>query len=197
MHITADDYAAMAVCVSAIAAIVALITTFRSGKTADRQADATRDAATAIHDAAKAAHDAAAAAKDSASIADTLKRIEIERRHEELGPAPLFTWHPAGEDNGIRLIITPQGPLDYIITGERRWTRSGTPSHNGLPTEIARSHQPCGLRIYDAYEEVKPDELLIRFDLAEGESCPCNRSQTSGSGHWESIIPGPPFSDED
>lgn len=203
MRITADDVAAVSAGLSAATATIALIVAIRSGKAANIQANATRDTATATRDAAQASqhaaqasHDAAAAAKDSARIANTLKAIEIARRHDELGPSPLFSWPPVGEDNGAWLIITPQGPLDYIITGERRWTRDGTPSHDDLPTVVARSRQPCGLHICNAYSETIPDQLLIRFDPAEGEPCPCNTPQTPGSGHWQFIIPGPPYSDE-
>lgn len=180
MHISAGDVAAIAAVASAIAAIFSAKIALSAQSAATRQADATDKAAEA--------------ARDSARPAEALAKIEMAWRHEELAPSPVVTWkRERGErlpTENLFMLVTAAGPLDYRVTGEKRWTRNGTPSSTEIAPMLVRSGQTGRLNV-GALHEGRSDLVMLHFDPAEGQPCPCGEPQSHGSGHWRKLIAVP------
>jgi hypothetical protein len=168
--------AAVSAALSALAAFFALRIASQAREAADRQATATADAAKA--------------AADSARIADAVARLETSRRHDELAPKADIDWNETATQvrpSAMYIRVKPTGPLDYTITGEKRYNRGGTPSYTELAPTTGHRGQWSNIHVYNVNEN-KPDQLVLRFDPVDGAPCPCGAAQTRGSGHWEMVV---------
>lgn len=126
--------------------------------------------------------DAARAADAAAQAADTVARIEIDRRHDEMYPNVRVTfswdWNDRTQHHNLFADVVSRSDRDYHVEYVRLNESSGSVSKGGIFTLGAgQTH-----RTYVCQEhEALPTALGFEFDAVD--PCPCPR-QTSGGHHW-------------
>jgi hypothetical protein len=190
----AAEWIALSGVVVALCALAASIWAVVYNRSAARSGSKSADAAARSAQAADASAEAAAR---SAAEAAALTRIERERDHERLFPAPPpeIPTEIGGDEPRLALFGTFTVPRDYRVRAHAVVGAARTPI--SLPV-LARANQPVRFFI-EHWSEGRsvPQTQMIEFEFwppapgddGEDWSCPCDRPHGEQEGHWRWRVP--------
>ncbi len=138
-------------------------------------------AAGATVEQAKATGDAVRAADAAAATAETVARIELDRRHDEMFPdvSVEYRWetNPRTLQGNLFAYVTSRSRRDYRVEAEKTWDGGATQTVSAFTLGAGQTHRAY---IGDTIMKL-PTGFALEFDAVD--PCPCPRRTKNGQ-HW-------------